>query len=150
MARRSSIRASDADRDRVADRLHQAAIEGRLMAHELEERLGHALRARTYGELDAVVADLPREASVAVAPRRPMAVTLLRRYPLPVAVMGCVAGAMFAAMIAAVVVVAASGLWLLPVVAYFVWPRRRDRHFRRRDRHAHTHRMGRSRPGRIF
>jgi hypothetical protein len=150
MARRSSIRASDADRDRVADRLRQAAIEGRLLAHELEERLGAALRARTYGELDAIVDDLPREAPVAVVPRRPVAVTLLRRYPLPVAVIGCVAGAMFAAMIAAAVVVAASGLWLLPIVAYFVWPRRRDRRFRRSNRHGHTDRMGRSRPGRIF
>jgi Domain of unknown function (DUF1707) len=59
MARRSDIRASDADREHVADRLRRATAEGRLVAHELEERLATALRARTYGELDAVVADLP-------------------------------------------------------------------------------------------
>ncbi len=44
----------------VAERLRAAAAEGRIVAEELEERLGLALRARTYGELDALVADLPR------------------------------------------------------------------------------------------
>jgi hypothetical protein len=61
MAQRSSLRASDADRDRIAERLRRATAEGRLHAHELEVRLAAALRARTYGELDAVVADLPRD-----------------------------------------------------------------------------------------
>jgi hypothetical protein len=59
MAERSILRASDADRDRVAERLRHATTEGRLTAGELEDRLHHALSARTYGELDAVVADLP-------------------------------------------------------------------------------------------
>lgn len=62
MARSSSLRASDADRDAIADRLRQAAVEGRLEPHELEERLHTALRARTYGELDRLVGDLPRRA----------------------------------------------------------------------------------------
>jgi Flp pilus assembly protein TadB len=53
------LRASDADRERVADRLRHATAEGRLLAEELEERLGDVFSARTYGELDAVVADLP-------------------------------------------------------------------------------------------
>lgn len=60
MARRSVLRASDSDRERVADRLREATGEGRLLAEELEERLGAALKARTYGELDVLVADLPR------------------------------------------------------------------------------------------
>jgi Flp pilus assembly protein TadB len=55
----SRLRASDADREAVAERLRNATAEGRLLAHELEERIARALRARTYGELDAVVADLP-------------------------------------------------------------------------------------------
>ena len=59
MARRGSIRASDADRESVVERLRNAAGEGRLAAHELEHRVGAALRARTYGELDETVADLP-------------------------------------------------------------------------------------------
>jgi hypothetical protein len=59
MSRSASLRASDADRDAVADRLHRAAVEGRLEPEELEERLHRALRARTYGDLRRLVADLP-------------------------------------------------------------------------------------------
>lgn|GEM_PF-2347948 len=77
MARRASLRASDADRDRIAEQLRRAAAEGRLLAHELEERLATALRARTYGELDALVSDLPHGA---VEPRRP---TSARRWIVP-------------------------------------------------------------------
>ncbi|HUE28527.1 MAG TPA: DUF1707 domain-containing protein [Solirubrobacteraceae bacterium] len=59
MAHRSSLRASDADRDLVAERLRQAVTEGRLRPDEFEHRLGVALSASTYGELDPLVADLP-------------------------------------------------------------------------------------------
>lgn len=59
MAGRASLRASDADREKVADRLRGAAAEGRLLMEELEERLGLVFAARTYRELDALVADLP-------------------------------------------------------------------------------------------
>jgi hypothetical protein len=62
-----SLRASDADRDAVAERLRQAAGEGRLEPEELEERVEAALRARTYGELARLVADLPGSPD---APRR--------------------------------------------------------------------------------
>jgi uncharacterized protein DUF1707 len=55
-----SLRASDADRDAVTERLREAAGEGRLEPDELEERVDGALRARTYGELARLVADLPR------------------------------------------------------------------------------------------
>ena len=53
------MRAADADRDRVAERLRTAAGEGRLAPEELEQRLESALTARSYAELQAVVADLP-------------------------------------------------------------------------------------------
>jgi hypothetical protein len=59
MASHSSLRASDADRDAVAERLRHAAIEGRLDPDELEERLHAALRARTYGDLRRLLTDLP-------------------------------------------------------------------------------------------
>jgi hypothetical protein len=59
MAQRSGLKASDEDREHVAERLRKATAEGRLLASELEQRLATALRARTYGELDAVVSDLP-------------------------------------------------------------------------------------------
>ena len=59
MADQAHLRASDADREKVAERLRQAATEGRLTADELEDRLHNAFSARTYGELEPLVADLP-------------------------------------------------------------------------------------------
>ena len=55
----SRIRASDADRDRVAELLQEHHAAGRLTAEEFAERLDAALRARTLGELDTLLADLP-------------------------------------------------------------------------------------------
>ena len=83
-----SLRASDADRDEIVSRLHKAATEGRIAAEELEQRVTAALKARTYAELDATVADLPRQPSR--RPRREArprstaawALTLVKEYPL--------------------------------------------------------------------
>jgi hypothetical protein len=55
----ASQRAGDADREAVAERLRVAAGEGRIELWELDERLGQAYGARTYGELAALLADLP-------------------------------------------------------------------------------------------
>jgi hypothetical protein len=77
------MRAADSDRERTAETLRAAAGEGRLDAEELEQRLEVALSARTLGELEAVVADLPRQrpAAAAVRPqpelRRFLAVSIL-------------------------------------------------------------------------
>jgi Domain of unknown function (DUF1707) len=57
---RAAQRAGDADREAVAGMLRNAAAEGRIDLGELEERADRAYRARTYGELDALVADLPQ------------------------------------------------------------------------------------------
>jgi hypothetical protein len=65
----ADLRAADADRERIAERLRTAAAEGRLSADELEERIEAALGARTYAELNALVADLP-EQRPRPAPRR--------------------------------------------------------------------------------
>jgi hypothetical protein len=59
MAGRATLRASDAEREQVAERLRHATTEGRLLPHELEQRLEAAFSARTYGQLDALLADLP-------------------------------------------------------------------------------------------
>lgn len=53
------IRASDAERERVADELRVHAGEGRLDPDELDERLRQAYAARTRGDLERVTADLP-------------------------------------------------------------------------------------------
>jgi hypothetical protein len=56
------VRASDAEREAVAERLRHAAAEGRLDPEELDERLGRAYAARTRDELTALTADLPAAA----------------------------------------------------------------------------------------
>ena len=68
----SELRASDADRERVADRLRAAAGEGRLSADELEERLEAAFGARTEADLAPLTADLPapRPEAARRSPRR--------------------------------------------------------------------------------
>lgn len=84
MTRRAHLRASDADRDDTVGRLHRAATEGRIAAEELEHRVARALKATTYGDLDATVSDLPRPHS-----RRPLgrtvassAVSTVRAHPM--------------------------------------------------------------------
>jgi hypothetical protein len=56
---RLDLRASHEDRDRIVELLRVSAGDGRLSIDELDERVGAALTARTYGELEALVADLP-------------------------------------------------------------------------------------------
>jgi hypothetical protein len=55
-------RASDAEREAVAERLRDAAGDGRLDPDELEERLEAAYSARTHGELVPLTSDLPERA----------------------------------------------------------------------------------------
>ncbi len=54
-----SLRASDAERDHVVDRLKDAVSEGLIDLDEFGERTSQALAARTRAELDAVTSDLP-------------------------------------------------------------------------------------------
>ena len=104
MARRTTMRASDADREQVAERLRNATAEGRLLAHELEQRLGAAFSARTYGELDALVADLPGSANV--TPRRRQSRSLLPIGPAQAVALVFVLPILVAFVIAAMAVIA--------------------------------------------
>jgi hypothetical protein len=66
-----AIRASDQDRDAVAQRLQQAFAERRLDDDEFDERMRAALTARTGADLEKLTADLPAPApgsSVQAAP----------------------------------------------------------------------------------
>ncbi|WP_312018520.1 DUF1707 domain-containing protein [Streptomyces sp. I05A-00742] len=54
-----ALRASDADRDRIADILREALAEGRLTADEHADRVDAVYRARTVAELEPLVRDLP-------------------------------------------------------------------------------------------
>jgi hypothetical protein len=59
MANDPRIRASDADRDRTAEFLREHLAAGRLTTEEFQERLDKAYAAKTLGELDELLADLP-------------------------------------------------------------------------------------------
>jgi hypothetical protein len=126
MAHRAPLRASDADREQVAERLRQATAEGRLHPDELDHRLGAALSAKTYGELDGLVADLP---SPAVARRRPSLA------PLVPPVVALALAIPVALVVLALVVFVITGLfvgWLLwLVIGWWFFAGRRRAHIAR-------------------
>jgi Domain of unknown function (DUF1707)/Cell wall-active antibiotics response 4TMS YvqF len=62
-----NLRASDADRERAAEVLREAAGDGRLTMDELDERLDAVYAAKTYAELEPITHDLP-DAGAAQAP----------------------------------------------------------------------------------
>jgi hypothetical protein len=64
------MRVSDAERERVATFLRDQALEGRLDHDELDERVGVAYRAKTAGELEDLIEDLPHRRVPAAAARR--------------------------------------------------------------------------------
>jgi Domain of unknown function (DUF1707) len=112
MGRHALLRASDADRDAVIDRLREAAGEGRLEPDELEERVDRALRARTYGDLGALLADLPGNGRV-----------LLRRAGWrtnPVARSAVLGAGVLLALTLAVALVALVAVLLLAAAAWWI------------------------------
>ena len=66
---RDSMRASDQDRERVAEVLRRAAGDGRIGMDELDERLDAVYAAKTYAELEPIAKDLPSHGTVAAAER---------------------------------------------------------------------------------
>ena len=53
------MRASDADRERTTLLLREHHAAGRLDAAEFNDRMDKAFEAKTMGDLDALLADLP-------------------------------------------------------------------------------------------
>ncbi len=69
---RDALRAGNAEREQVVQRLNRAFGEGRLDMSELEERVTQAYAAKTLGDLRPLTADLPPEVGRdAVAPAPP-------------------------------------------------------------------------------
>ena len=121
MVRRSALRASDADREYIAERLRNAAAEGRILAEELEHRLEATFAARTYGELNAVVADLPREgrrdersARIPVRLRPATVAVLVILFPMALALAAAAIVAVIALFTAWAVAVSLAALFLGP------------------------------------
>ncbi|GHF36823.1 hypothetical protein GCM10010218_17980 [Streptomyces mashuensis] len=70
MSELPEMRASDAERERVAEALREAVAEGRLDMEEFGQRLDAAYKARTHAELEPLVRDLPVPTRAAAAPER--------------------------------------------------------------------------------
>jgi hypothetical protein len=68
---RPEVLASDAERERAVARLRRGVSTGRLTVDELDERSARAYAARTRGELDALLEDLPGHTSALDAPAAP-------------------------------------------------------------------------------
>jgi hypothetical protein len=66
----SELRASDAERERVVAFLREHALLGRLTDDELEDRIGLAYASVTVGDLEKLIADLPRATRPTPAPAR--------------------------------------------------------------------------------
>ncbi|HEY5398976.1 MAG TPA: DUF1707 domain-containing protein [Trebonia sp.] len=65
---RSRLGAADSDREQAIGALQAAFTQGRLTKDELVARVGRALAARTYAELDALTADTSDAATPASSP----------------------------------------------------------------------------------
>jgi len=63
-----ATRASDGERDAVVQRVQEAFAEGRLDDTEFDERMRAALTARTHGDLDVLLTDLPAASPAATVP----------------------------------------------------------------------------------
>jgi hypothetical protein len=101
------LRVGNDEREAVAGILRSEHVAGRLDNDEFDERLGRCLVARTYGELDELIADFP----VAEAERRQSRQVAWRWRPWPL---------MFLPMIALAIVLSHGRVaWL--VVPFFFW-----------------------------
>jgi hypothetical protein len=113
------MRASDADRDRVAALLQEHHAAGRLTTDEVRERLDRALEAKTLGDLDALMTDLPH-IDLATASRRDAFGTGSTRLPAEPGHPGQQVAARDAAMRIAAVAVIAAG-YLVAGVVFGIW-----------------------------
>jgi Flp pilus assembly protein TadB len=110
-----TLRAADADRERVAERLRTSHAEGRIDMDEFQQRLERCYDAKTFGELGELVRDLPRQNELDA--RRSLGWSRPWRWRL----------ALFAPILIALIVVsAATGhehhvSWLWIPVVFLVW-----------------------------
>lgn len=104
------LRAADADRETTAERLRRAHTEGRLDTSELQQRLERCYEAKTLGDLDELVTDLPHESEAKPPPRfAPLRWRLAPLFPLLVA------------LIVICAVTGHHGFWLLIPLAFLLY-----------------------------
>jgi uncharacterized membrane protein YgcG len=109
-----------------------AAAEGRLSADELSERLDAAFRARTYGELSALLADLPspgglvpRASGSPVPLVRAVTIAVVLAVLLPIVIPLTVVALLATVVVGHHAMAAFFPLWLLWLAVFLVMRRRR-------------------------
>ncbi|HEY2441986.1 MAG TPA: DUF1707 and DUF4190 domain-containing protein [Streptosporangiaceae bacterium] len=107
------MRAADVDRERTADTLKAAFVEGRLSKDELDARLDQTYGARTYADLGALTADLPGWGRPAPPP--PGAMVYPPR-PGPPAVSDATNGMAIASLVCGLAQVFSFGLTAIPAI----------------------------------
>lgn len=93
------MRASDADRQKIAEQLKAALDEGRLTLHEYDDRVREAYAARTYADLLGLVTDLPApglSAGEVHARRQAELRRAARKFPMALMVLWTIWGALAA------------------------------------------------------
>jgi hypothetical protein len=123
----SELRCSDSDRERVVTFLREQHSVGRLDHDELDERVGGAYAAKTIGQLERLMADLPRPGyphrqarpTQSVAHRRPARPPALA--PIGIAALVLFGGPMviglaIGALVLAIALVFAAGMFLTPFI----------------------------------
>src|SRR5262245_24402909 len=105
-----SLRVGDKEREAVSAILRRRHLEGRLDIDEFQARLERCLEAKTYAELDELIADFPRDEVERRRSAQP-----LRRRPWPLAF-----PFLPLALIAAIVVGAHVAWIALPLLLFFV------------------------------
>jgi len=126
----AELRASDAERNEVADRLSRHYADGRLDATEFKERLDHAMGAKTRGDLSGLFDDLPR-----LRPEAPPEQIRRRRRIIPaLLLLGCLfVGASITFSVVPVLRGVHFGWIFLILVALYFWTHAGRRIRRHRD-----------------
>jgi hypothetical protein len=79
-----SLRVGDKEREAVSEILRQRHLEGRLDTDELQARVECCMAAKTYADLDKLIADFPRDRTESRWDRRPWT---WRLWPVPFVVL---------------------------------------------------------------
>jgi len=134
-----AMRASDADRDQVVDQLSAHYQAGRLTTAEFDDRSSQALQARTLGDLDALLTDLPATPASAVPPAAaaPVSEAPVTRHDFGLAAAGGVVAVV--GVVAVIVLLShyghgSDGGWGFILPALIVWRILSRRHHHRDDR----------------
>jgi hypothetical protein len=110
------LRASDAEREHAVDQLRRHAAEGRLDFDEFEQRVAEALAARTRGDLEPVLRELPPLAPAPTPTARRSLADRLADLPVPT---GRTVASIVA--VAVAVVLVTQGVWwiVFPLMGFF-------------------------------